>query len=353
MKKVAGLIACMLSSSCLFADYQTAGDQSSSPAPATSMPTAESPKSFHTISYVEYLYWKYTSALLDFGRDGVGLTNSAPQNQIAVAKTGKSFSPDFKYDSGFRVGLGFAFGPSKAFDWVARYTWFYTNPHKSVDNFSASFLPLNWLNAPSLTSPTYQSASLGVEIHYYYPEMQLGYTFKVNPYLSLRPYMALTSIVIDAGLKAKYNFTNVELVSQSATTKGECFSWSIGPKIGLDFTARLKRAFSIYCGVNFTQQAAQIDMNTQQTTTVNATGVQTVIQKGELSEVRSVPLFGFEIGPVWDQWFCKDKYHFQLRPVWQLSTLGAGNISFLNNNNVDVGIAAELRGFNIRALFDF
>lgn len=305
--------------------------------------------------YGEFLYWKYTSPALQFGRDGVGLTNAAPQIEVPVTGTGRSFEPEYQYKPGFRVGLAFTFGPSRAFDCNMKYTWYYTNPHRSVSDFKTSFLPLNWLTATSVTAPTYHSASFAMGLHYHYPEVQLGYTFKVNPYLTLRPFMALSSVIIDSEIDVVYNYTTTPAagsVSESAHTRGECSSWSIGPKIGLDFIARPVKYFSFYCGINLTQLASQITMETEETQSRPALGTSFVIQKGKVSQIRSIPLFGFEIGPVWDHWF-DNGYHFQLRPVWQLSTLGGGQISFLNNNNVPVTVAAEFRGLNVRALFEF
>lgn len=68
-----------------------------------------------------------------------------------------------------------------------------------------------------------------------------------------------------------------------------------------------------------------------------------VIQKDKVSQIHSTPLFAFEIGPDWDQWFWSGKYRFEFCPVWQISTLGKGQISFSNNNNVPISVGAEIR----------
>lgn len=308
------------------------------------MPKSLKEKSITTTSFLEFLEWKYISAALVFGRDGINLAG------LSDGKTGTSYTPHSHYDPGFRAGIGCTFGPNKAFDTVLRYTWFYTNPKREI-NCSSSFLPLNWMIVPTTATYTNHTASMNLKFHYYYPEMQLGYTFIVNPYLTLRSYMALTSIVIDGELKVQSAFTDA--VEKEAVSHGKSFSWSIGPKLGLDFIARFIPELSLYCGVNFTQQCAQITMKTTQTSKTLSTDTTIVTQKGHLNEIRSIPLFGLEIGPVWDARFCKNRYHFQLRPVWQISTLSGGNLSFLNNNNVDIPVGAELRGFNIRALFEF
>jgi hypothetical protein len=312
----------------------------------------ENCRSYNIALFGEYLFWKFTSPFLPFGRDGVGLTNAASPTEIEVSNSGTSYSPDYQYDSGFRLGIGVLFGEKKAFDLALRYTWFYTNPERTVEPTSP-FVALNWMVAPSLTSPVFSRASSQLNLHYNCPEIQFGYTFRVNNYLALRPYIALTSIIIDGELHINYQYTATTGVFEIDDLRDESFSWAIGPKMGLDFTARPWDHFSVYCGFNITQQAAHIEMQSRQTATRPILGTQINTQLGQLTQVRSVPLFGFELGPVWDQWFANNQYHTQLRVVWQLSTLGGGNLSFLNNNNVDIPIGAELRGVNVRALFEF
>lgn len=324
------------------------------PTPCPEIPRSkvENCRSYNITSFGEYLYWKFTSIFLPFGRDGVGLTNAATPTEVEVSNSGTSYSPNYQYDSGFRVGVGILFGEKKAFDLALRYTWFYTNPERTVVPTSP-FIALTWMEAPSLTSPVYSRASSQLKLHYNYPEIQCGYTFKVNNYLALRPYIALSSIIIDGKLHTNYQFTTTGGIFEIDDLHDDCFSWSIGPKMGLDFTTRPWDHFSIFCGFNITQQAAHIEMHSHQTATRPVVGTKLDTQRGHLTQVRSVPLFGFDLGPVWDQWFANNQYHAQLRVVWQLSTLGGGNLSFLNNNNVDVPVGAELRGVNVRALFEF
>lgn len=312
------------------------------------------PRNFTTFTALEFLYWKYDSPALIFGRDGVGLSNSAPQNEIAVTKKGTSFSPRFTYNPGYQLTLGFKFGPKRAFDLTARYAWMYTHPKKSVsaNEISASFLPISWLTSNNLASATYSEASLGVRIHYHSPEAQFGYTFVINPHLSLRPYTALTSFILVGDLKAKYAFTPPGGMFTIARTHGQSFAWSIGPKIGLDFVVMAWKNWGIFSNVNLTHQAAQLFMNTQQVDEL-ANGTEIVLQKGKLNELRSLAIVGLEIGPFWDKWFYNNRYHFQLRALWRTATLAGTHLSFLDNNNIDIPIGVEFRGFNIRALFEF
>lgn len=320
-----------------------------------SLPKLQNCRNFNVLMGVQFIYVKYTTPLLIYGRDGVGLTNSAPVNEIDISKTGTAFSPNFKYEPGFRASLGVKFGPKKAFDLIGQYSWIQSHPKGSVSasDFSGSFLPLKWLVARDLASSTYQSASLKADLHFQFVELQAGYTFGINRYLVLRPYAALLSIISDGDLRVNYAFTVPAGLFETAKIHGECSSWSIGPKIGLDFSYYPTDNFSIYTNANFSHQACQISMNTKQTQNLPTLGQSFTIQKGSLDQLHSISIVGLEIGPAWDQWFCNNRYRLQLRATWQTATLAGTNLSFLDNNNTDIPVGAEFRGVNLRALFEF
>ena len=312
-------------------------------------------KDYNTVVTLDFIYWKFFSSNLLYGRDGIGITNSAPAIEVPVKKTGGSIYPHFPYNPGYRVGLGFKFGPKKAFDLVARYTWLYNTPRGSISEseITTSFLPINWLVNAELAASTYHQASLQSDLHFNFAEIQSGYTFGINRYLSLRPYVALASIVVDATLDVRYAFTTPTNVYQLAKIHGECFSWAIGPRVGIDFSFFLNRHLGLYFNSNWTHQAAQLTSTTKQTQKIPAHNTTFVIQRGKVYQTRSNSYVGLELGPTWDQWFCNERYHLQIRATWQTATLGGSNLSFLNNNNVDVPVGAEFRGLNLRALFEF
>lgn len=311
--------------------------------------------SYDLFGTAEFIYWRFSSPFLFYGRDGIGLTNSPIPQEIPVTKKGTSFFPHFNYRPGFKAGLGIQFGCEKAFDLYARYIWIYSEARGSVsqEDISASFLPLDWLSSNSLESSTYHTAGMGVGAHSQWIELQSGYTFDINRYLTLRPYIALTSIIVNGGIFVNYFFTPPNGVPEIARTHGECDSWSICPKVGLDVTFHATDHFGIYCNGNILHQTAQINMHTKQRNERPTTGEKFVIQRGELSQKRCGSLVGLEIGPTWDQWFGCDCYHLQVRATWQTMTLSDGNLAFLGSNNVAIPVGAEFRGFNIRILFEF
>ncbi len=311
-------------------------------------------RSYRTFVTAEFLYWKFTPRGLEFGRDGVGITNSASPQEVEVKKAGTVYFPRSHFQPGYRLGLGFKFGPNQAFDLYARYTWIYSTGKRSVseDQISASFLPISWLTSNTPANSIYQFASSHVRIHFHSSEIQSGYTFKINPTLTLRPYAAVTAYFVDAGQRVEYKFTTPSGIFEIARDHAESFSWSVGPKIGLDFILNLPKGFGIFTNGNITHQAGQFTAKAEQTQDREALGQEFVIQKAKVRQQSSFAVVGLEIGPSWDYWFYDRRYRIQLRVTWQTLTLG-NNFVFLNNNDIPIFADATYRGVNFRALFEF
>ncbi len=321
------------------------------PCPDLPYPKLENCRCYNMFGFGEFLYWRYDSSNLAYGRTGVGVAGA---NQVNVTETGEGLYPKFPYDPGYRVGVGVKFGRKKKFDLVAMYTWLYTNPSDSVTGAPlTNFIPLNWFNSTTTALNTYTRASNALNLHLNYVEVQSGYGFGINRYLALRPYIALSSYIMKGDLHARYDYTTPLGVAQISKTEGSCSSWSIGPKMGMDFVYRLTDNWGIFTNFNITQQFSHITMRTVQTQELTGTNVQTVLQRGKLTQVRNTGLFALEIGPTWDEWFCDNKYHVYVRATFGGSTLAGGeHISFLNNNNVNANINGEIRGLSVRGLLE-
>lgn len=331
--------------------------------PKRSWPTIHNHRNYSLFFFGEFIEWRYSSPNLTYGRDGIGLTNASPANEIEVFKTGTSYYPDFGYNPGFRIGTEIKFGPDRTFDLIGIYTWLHSTSkgHITAEKISASFVPIDFLTSSTSASNSYSFASLGLNLYFNWIELQSGYTFNPSRYLALRPYLGLLSILVEGDLHARYDFTLTTYSGgapvgtfEIAKTHGQCSSWSIGPKMGLEFIVHATKNFGIYSHVAWSQQATSIHMKTKETEEQPARGIKFVIQRGKLHANHNVGIFNLELGPTWDQWFCSQKCHLQLRATWIVSTLPSGaNLSFLNNNNADIIVGSEFRGYTIRGAFEF
>lgn len=313
-------------------------------------PAIQNCRDYNLMGFGEFIYWRFSAPTFAYARSGV--------DDAGVTETGTAFLPNFKYNPGFRVGVEIKYGAKKAFDLVAQYTWLYSNPHSSISGspIGNAFTPDNFLNSPTLDTNTYTFASLKLNLHFNYAEIQSGYSFPINRYFALRPFIALTSYIFEGDLRAQYEFTSTPAPDtfEIAKTHGKFNSWSIGPKTGLDVIYHITENWGIFSNFNITQQITNITAKSIQITETPATGESIIVQNGRLQQLRNIGLFGLEIGPTWDEWFCCDKYHVYVRATYGASTLTAGaNLSFLNSSNLDLGVNGEFRGLNVRGLFEF
>jgi hypothetical protein len=318
-------------------------------------PKIQNGRSYNVVTFADFLYWRYESPNLVYGRTGVGVRGPV---ETPVDEDGTSFLPTFDYDPGFRVGLGVKFGASKAFDLVGVYSWLHSHPKGSVSGDPiANFLPNNWLNSATFATNAYSFAGLNLNAAFHSFEVQSGYSFPINPYFALRPYFAMTGFVIEGDLRVRYDFTTpagAGSIFEIAKSHGTCDSWSIGPKAGIDFVYHMTQNWGIYSNFNITQQIAHIELETVQTIEQPANGVNFAIQRGSLTENRNIGLFGLEIGPTFDAWFDDYRYHVYLRATYGASNLNNGaHLTFLNFNNIDVAEQGDFRGLNVRALLEF
>lgn len=318
---------------------------------AQALPKLNNGRNYNIFVFGDLIYWRMSSPNLVYGRDGVSNTFSG--NQITTA--GKSYYPDYNYYPGFRAGIGTKFGPGKAFDLVALYTQINPTPssNTSPNQFSGLFIPLNWFSG-STTTNTFTFGSLGLNLNLQLLELQSGYAFPINEWLGLRPYIALTSYLINGDITAKYSFTNGSGIQQLAKTQGNCHSWSVGPKVGLDVFGHFTKNWGLFTNVAFTQQTSNVKMTTQEFITTPSTHTVFLAQNGRVSENNNFALIGLEIGPTWDNWFNNNRYHLQIRATYSANNLVVGtNFSFLNSNNQDLLVTSAFRGFNLRTLFEF
>lgn len=286
-------------------------------------------------SFGEFIYWRYSSPGLSYGRTGISLNG--------VSSRGTDLQPDFKFEPGFKLGLGVKCGD---FDVIGIYTYLNSNPKGEINGnpITSTFLPVNFFLSANPLTITYTHASLKLNIFINFAEIQSGYTFSVNPHLSLRPYFGLMSCIIKGELNANYRYFSDTFATYR--TRGHCRSFSMGPKVGIDFTAHLTRHLGIYTNFNISQQITYAHLSTK------AHQNSTLVQNAKLNQNRNIGFFALEIGPFWEQWF--HKCHAIVRVTYGGGNLSTGaNLTFLNNNNQDLIMNGEIHGWSARALLEF
>lgn len=170
--------------------------------------------------FVDALYWH---ADVD-NSDYAFVDTNFPDTNIS----GHNKQYDFKWNWGFRVGLGFDLDHDQ-WDTDFYYTWFVNKTKESnfnVGGGDATVLTANFPNQGTITS-----GSSHAKLNYNVLDWELGRWFYVSNSISLRPHAGLKAAWIKLEehetFKSSTNFASYEVENENK-------SWAIGPSAGIN-----------------------------------------------------------------------------------------------------------------------
>lgn len=148
----------------------------------------------------EFLIWNVSEQGLEFGTELVGdpLLDSGTLRPLH----GKSKSPSFNWDPGFRLGIGYDF--QNEWDIQLYWTNLYSKASKNffLEQTSDHTFVLNWGSNLSDFDFTKAHWSLNLNVI----DVELGHEFCITPCFKLRPFVGLRAACIDQ----KYNITSYD-----------------------------------------------------------------------------------------------------------------------------------------------
>ncbi|MBS0603839.1 MAG: hypothetical protein JSS60_02245 [Verrucomicrobia bacterium] len=176
-------------------------------------------------------YWYFTGDMLwwhadEGGMDYAELWENTPTRAPAVAVDNRRLN--FKWDYGFRAGIGKIFAHDK-WDLQLNFTWF------RAENSSASSLHGQSFLVPLFIAPNFFNASqvkAHWNLHFYTLDLTLGRNFFVSPKLSFHPYAGVKTAWIDQSARS-----SAKIFSPAASrlkSKDRNDFWGIGPSAGFE-----------------------------------------------------------------------------------------------------------------------
>ena len=193
----------------------------------------------------EFLYWRANMDSLEYVLQSNG-------DNILLSTSAEFREPDFEYDPGVRVGIGYDFGRS---NWDINLAWTYH--YSSVSDSSGSEdRPL------SQVATRFQSASDTVynfdvsttakadwKVRLNSIDLEFGYDYFFSKRFSMRPHFGLKAAWIDMHYDVAY--TNLidsqsgNLISSGSMRTNSDF-WAVGPRMGFDSYLHIGWGFSLY-----------------------------------------------------------------------------------------------------------
>lgn len=198
----------------------------------------------------DILYWRPCSEGLQLGKQE-SLINSQVGNEAVLTDVSRASELDFKFDTGFRLGLGY-YSPCDCCDAALNWTHFHSKA--SAEGFSnpidGTYFISNWvreLGANTLLTDSRWTLDLDLL------DLEFAKTYFVNHCFILRPFIGLRAARIDQGyhVNSKSSVSSGEIQQTfDSHVKASSDFRGIGPRAG--FCAEIR----LGCGISLVGGAA-------------------------------------------------------------------------------------------------
>jgi len=277
--------------------------------------------------FVDALYW-YT----DIGNTDYAFVPTSPT--LSFNTSGKNEQYSFKWNWGFKVGLGFDLDHDE-WDTDFYYTWLVSKTHPN------SFTVAVGQEAKSLDTnfPEFggsiAAGSANAKLNFNVLDWELGRWFYISDSISIRPFTGLKGSWIN--LKETVSFNNSTLFTVPTFTgysaKNRTKSWAVGPSAGIksnwyfgsgntidpcDGHVRSRPHFSIFGDFSGALMYSHFQNKHSEVSTGPATATVYGFTPSHLNRNLMVPVLTGFMGLAYDTCFNCDKYHFGIRLGYEL-----------------------------------
>lgn len=304
---------------------------------------------------VDYIYWGVQEDGLRFAQTGFGNCYNEESDCGACGNNcgnnnGCSKNHDISWNSGFKVGAGFA-NPCCDWEVFVQYTWYRANPNKCVgsENLIADGLFVDVADDFGIVG-----ASSNWNFRFNNIDALVTNEFCVNNCFSFRPSFGLKAAWIRQ--KQDIGFVFEDSFLGAPTGLNRCNKqdfWGIGPKFAVTANASLFDSFSLYGNLGLSTLWSQYRLNRNDFLAVASeenNGHSVVCAHDCRNHVQSV--LETSIGVRWDTDLCCGDYGFYVDIAWEQQVWYNHNhfISLdVNHNHGDL----TLQGLTVGAGFSF
>lgn len=221
----------------------------------------------------EFIWWRAVLDNLEYAADFKA--DPDLDQRVLGGINGTYKFPDFKFDPGVRLSLGYDFGESN-WDLFARWTYHHTDPTDSVQGTSGVFVFNEFYVFDGGRYPVVgQTARTKWENRINIGDLEMGYDYFFSDRFSFRPSFGLKAAwvkmdnhttVTDATFERTED--NFLLVIPSFTMKSQSKWWGIGPAVGIDGHLHIGWGFSLYSRVSGALMYGAVDSKLDQTDTL-------------------------------------------------------------------------------------
>lgn len=293
--------------------------------------------------------------------DGLAYAFSGFGDGVQSVSKGEVKQPDWKWEPGFKVGLGLALDHD-GWDVYAQYTWLHSDTETS--SAGETLYPV-WNISNAFNSPT--AGNLGAatsivsarnewKLRFNVIDLEMARNFFVSQYLTLRPHFGFKGSWQTQDYEVEYRSPTggvPENVVTSHTMTNNQDYWGFGIRTGMNTAWHFTREFSIYgdWAASALWSNFKVDRKDQNVTIYDpAVNPVVVNTQNDFYSVKAV--VEMAIGLRYETWFSDDDYHFLIQAGWEEQV-------WLNHNQlfklVEEGSHGDmdLQGLTVKVRFDF
>lgn len=241
----------------------------------------------------------------------------------------------FKYDPGFRVGFGWN-TPHDGWDLYANWTCFTSNASGHKNNHGGVMYPVlfNQVFSTQFNNSSPSSAKAHFNLHLNMIDLELGREFFVSKWLTLRPFIGMTTAWINQRMHAEYKgfqTTSNNFVSYVNHMKNKY--WGIGVRPGLNTQWGLGSGFSFYGNTALSLLYGYFQLDGHQYTK-NTFGPVANYVDIEHSPRVGRAIAEMQLGIRWEHMLANDHVHFSMQAGWE-------NLMFFEQNQFESLLAGR------------
>ena len=251
----------------------------------------------------DFLWWRAQEDGLYFGQEGFRgtTTNNPPIGEQNFKGNLAKINPP--WEPGVRIGLGGNM-PYDEWDIFLQWTYFKTDARQSEHNGVIAL----W-GHQNIDQNVTERAKANWNLDMYVLDAELGRSFWVGKYLSMRPFFGLRGAWLDQEFKVHYDFATNPIISTKIRANTDFYSG--GLRGGVDMRYNLFGGWSFYGQSSFSMLYGRFicDFHEHEN--------DTRIAKTEDEYHQGIFTTQMTLGVRWDTYVSHSRYHFTISAAWE------------------------------------
>lgn len=301
----------------------------------------------------EFIYWTVRQDHLAFAYSTPAIVDPfvVPQGKGSV------FHPDWKFEPGFKIGLGILFNHD-GWDLYANFTWINICHFHNSTSLKPGFILRDFEWGRTTQSQNDNDAIQNIHgkwsLHSFnVVDIELGRNFYLSSCLQMRPHFGLKGTWQEQKFFVTHNSLNVLNSEESINFSNHrmCY-WGVGLRTGLDSSWHFSNCFSLFGEVaiaalweRFEVQAKVVEENLSLGTTSGFLHVENTFHTLK-------PVLELYMGLRFETWFCCDGFHVSLEAGFEEQWWSNQNQFFSFSSESRLGDLV-LQGLTIKLRLDF